>query len=296
VITLAALARVQAAYGDSWSHDISPVAVGDLSIGDDAPVLMGTVNLSRDSSYRESVATGTSSALRKARIQIAQGAGIVDLGAESSNVGTVRVSSRDQIASLVPVIEELADETVVSVETYEPPVVEACLDAGATILNMTGREHEDEMLTLAAKYDAAVVLCFGEADNIREISDLDLSGDPMPLLVDHFGARLERARSLGATRLIIDPGMGFYYGNLVDPIPRARHQAKVLTQGFRLRSLGAPICNAMPHAFDLFEDEFRTAEGFFAIWAALGSTHVLRTHEVSRVKAVLDSLAALAVD
>jgi phosphoribosylaminoimidazolecarboxamide formyltransferase/IMP cyclohydrolase len=46
---------------------------------------------------------------------------------------------------------------VVSVETYEPDVVRACLDAGARILNMTGREHEDEMLALAAEYDAAVV-------------------------------------------------------------------------------------------------------------------------------------------
>ena len=59
-------------------------------------------------------------------------------------------------------ITALADETVVSVETYEPQVVEACLKSGARVLNMTGREHEDEMLELAAEYDAAVILCFVE--------------------------------------------------------------------------------------------------------------------------------------
>lgn len=192
-------------------------------------------------------------------------------------------------------IEQTAAETVISVETYHPAVVRACLGAGAQVLNMTGRADEEQMLTLAAEHDAAVVLCFGEAGNVREISDLDLGSDPLPLLVDHFGARLERARALGATRLIIDPGMGFYYGNLVDAVPRARHQAAVLTQGFRLRGLGVPVCNALPHAFDLFEEEFRTAESFFAVLAALGGTHVLRTHEVPRVRAVLAAMRSLAV-
>ena len=106
------------------------------------------------------------------RIQAAQGAAIIDLGAESSNARAARVSAADQVATLVPAVKGLAAEAVVSVETYEPAVVRACLDAGARILNMTGREHEDEMLALAAEYDAAVVLCFGETANVREIADV----------------------------------------------------------------------------------------------------------------------------
>ena len=51
-----------------------------------------------------------------------------------------------QQAALLPVVEALADECVVSVETYQPEVVEACLAAGARILNLTGRDGEDEML------------------------------------------------------------------------------------------------------------------------------------------------------
>ena len=129
----------------------------------------------------------------------------------------------------------LADEAIVSVETYEPEVVRACLDAGARILNMTGREHEDEMLALAAEYDAAVVMCFGETANVREVADVPPDADPMPVLLDHFAPRIAHARSLGVDKVVVDPGMGFYYGNLVDPPTRARHQARVLAQGFRLR-------------------------------------------------------------
>jgi dihydropteroate synthase len=197
------------------------------------------------------------------------------------------------VEALVPVVEAVADEVVVSVETYEPDVVKACLAAGARVLNMTGREHEDAMLELAAAYDAAVVVCYSELDNVREITDVDLDRDPFPRMLDHFGARLERARSLGVDRVVIDPGMGFYYGNLVDPLTRVRHQTRVLSQSFRLRVLGVPVCNALPHAFDLFEDEFRTAEGFFAVVASLGGTHLFRTHEVAKVAPVLHSITAL---
>ena len=207
---------------------------------------MGCVNLSRDSTYRESVATSPDDAIRMGRIQAAQGAAIIDLGAESSNANAVRVSVEDQIARLVPAVKGLAEEAIVSVETYEPDVVRACLDAGARILNMTGRQHEDEMLALAAEYDAAVVMCFGETANVREASDVPPDADPMPVLLDHFAPRLVHARSLGVDRVVVDPGMGFHYGNLVDPMTRSRHQTRVLTQTFRLRPLGVPVCNVVP--------------------------------------------------
>jgi dihydropteroate synthase len=272
------------------------VRVGDVVIGDAAPVLMGTVNLSRGSTYRESVAVSQESAIRKARVQAAQGARVVDVGAESSTAAADRVPADDQIAALVPVIEAVAAETVVSVETYEPAVVRKGLAAGARILNMTGREREDDMFTLAAEYDAAVVLCFVELGNVRDVGSAPRVADPLPHLIDHFGPRLERARELGVSRLVIDPGMGFFYANLVDPTARVRHQTRVLAQSFRLRSLGVPVCNALPHAFDLFEDEFRKAEGFFAVIAQLGGTHLFRTHEVAHVRAVLAAMGSLSVD
>jgi len=81
----------------------------------------------------------------------------------------------------------------------------------------------------------------------------------------------------------------------VDPITRARHQAQVIINSFRLRTLGYPICHALPHAFDLFEDHFRTAEGFFAVLASLGGVSLMRTHEVAQVSRVLRAMGALDV-
>jgi dihydropteroate synthase len=295
MISLDDLAALRDTYRSALDAPVTPVRVGSLVIGDDAPTLMGTVNLSRGSTYRESVAVSPASAIRKARVQVAQGAHVVDVGAESSTARADRIDAAGQIAALVPVVEALADETVVSVETYEPTVVRAGLAAGARILNMTGREHEDEMFTLAAEYDAAVVHCFVELANVRDAGTVPLDADPLPPLLDHFGARLERARALGVDRVLLDPGMGFYYANLTDATTRVRHQTQVLAQSFRLRPLGVPVCNALPHAFDLFEEEFRKAEGFFAVVASLGGTQLFRTHEIGHVRAVLAAMGSLAV-
>ena len=72
---------------------------------------------------------------------------------------------------------------------------------------------------------------------------------------------------------------------------RVRHQMRVFLNTFRLRTLGVPVCHALPHGFEYFGEEVRCAEPFFAVLAALGGTDLFRTHEVPRTKAVLDTLA-----
>ena len=255
------------------------------------PALMATVNLSRDSTYRESIAISTEAAIRKSRVYFAQGADLIDIGAESSTAKAARVNAQDQIRALVPVIEQLSANGIpVSAETYEPEVVKACLQAGAKVLNFTGNEYEDEILDLASQFNATVVVCYVGGANVREITDLNLDADPIPALAAYFEKRIESALSHGVSNIVIDPGMGFYYGNLVDPLTRVKHQTNVILNSFRLRELGYPICQALPHAFDLFEDEFRTAESFFAVIASLGGVNLIRTHEISKVRPVFNAM------
>lgn len=290
MLSMAGLAALVGEWGSPETLPVPPVPL------DGAPrhAIMGTLNLSRDSTYRESIATSVESAVRKARVMAAQGAHVIDIGAESTTRAAARVDAPAQAAALIPVIERLTDEAIpVSVESYEEPVVAAALKAGARMVNLTGVQDEDAILELAARHDAAVVLCYVGGRSVRDVTDVDLDRDPIPALVDHFGERIARARTAGVDRLVIDPGMGFFYGNLVDPTTRVRHQARILLQGYRLRVLGVPLCNALPHAFDLFEDEYRVAEGFFAVLAHLGGTSLFRTHEVSRVRATLEALALL---
>jgi len=109
---------------------------------------------------------------------------------------------------------------------------------------------------------------------------------------EHFARQIELAQHCGVEKIILDPGLGFYYRNLQDGATRVRHQMGVFLNSFRLRALGFPVCHALPHAFEYFREEVRCAEPFFAVLAALGKTDLFRTHEVPRVKAVLETLQA----
>jgi dihydropteroate synthase len=275
----------------------SSARVKEFSIGgkrfnfNSQPAVMGVVNLSPDSWYRESVCLSAAAAVRRGNVLAAQGADIVDVGAESTLAHAARVDDRAQNSKLIPVIKILrAAKIPVSVETYSPKVARAVLEAGANILNLTGTAGSKEMFKMVAAHDAAVIICFVQGKNVREVGDFDLSADPIPMMHDYFSRQIEIAWRSGVEEIILDPGLGFYYRNLQDSAVRVRHQMNIFLNTFRLRALGFPICHALPHAFEFFRDEVRCAEPFFAVFAALGKTDLFRTHEVPRIKAVLDTM------
>ncbi len=277
----------------------SKAQVKEFSIGgkyfdfNSRPAIMGVINLSADSWYRESVCLTTESAVRRGCVLKAQGADIVDVGAESTLAHAARVDEGGQKSRLLPVIKELrAAGVLVSVETYQLAVAHACLEAGANVLNLTGTESADEMFRLIAVHEAAVILCYVQGQNVREVGDFDFGADPIEMMREYFARQIEIATRNGVERILIDPGLGFYYRNLQDSAVRVRHQMTVFLNTFRLRTLGFPICHALPHAFEYFGEEVRCAEPFFAILAALGKTDVFRTHEVPRIKAVLETMRA----
>jgi dihydropteroate synthase len=255
------------------------------------PALMGVINLSPDSWYRESVCLNAASAVRRGKVLRAQGADIVDLGAESTLANAQRVADAAQKSRLLPVVTALrAEGILVSVETYDPAVARAGLEAGANVLNLTGTDCSDELLRMVAAHDAALILCYVQGRNVREVGDFDLRADPVALMRDYFARQVDTALRFGVDKLLLDPGLGFYYRNLQDSSLRVRHQMSVFLNTFRLRALGFPICHALPHAFEYFHEEVRCAEPFFAVLAALGQTDLFRTHEIPRTRAVLDTL------
>jgi dihydropteroate synthase len=179
---------------------------------------------------------------------------------------------------------------LVSVETYEPEVTRACLAAGANVLNLTGTEHSTELFRMVADHEAAVILCHVQGRNVRAVGDFDFGADPVEMLYEYFARQIETAQQHGVEKIFIDPGLGFYYRNLQDSAVRVRHQMSIFLNTFRLRTLGFPVCQALPHAFEYFGEEVRSAEPFFAVLAALGKTDLIRTHEVARTRGVLETL------
>ncbi len=293
MLTLELLAELLEAHRPAATARVKEFSIGGKPFAfNSRPAVMGVVNLSPDSWYRESVCLTPERAVQRAKVVAGQGADIIDLGAESSILSAARVGEGDQASRLLPIVKDLARANLlVSVETYHPTVAKTCLEAGAQILNLTGTRSTSEVYQMVAAHSAAVIICYVQGANVREVADFDFSADPIAMLYDYFARQIELATQNGVERIFIDPGFGFYYRNLQDSAVRVRHQMNIFLNTFRLRTLGFPVCHALPHAFEYFGEEVRCAEPFFAVLASLGKTDLFRTHEVPKIKAVLDTLA-----
>ncbi len=296
MLTIDALAALAQEHEAELAARVREFSIGGRHFAFNArPAIMGVVNLSPDSWYRESVCLNTPAAIDRGRILTAQGADLIDIGAESSLAQAARVDEPTQSARLVPVIKGLREQGIlVSVETYQTDVAAACLKAGANVLNLTGHEGSEIFFRQAADHGAAVILCYVEGKNVRQVGDFDFSRDPIEKMLEFFAGQIELATRFAVEKIVVDPGLGFYYRNLQDSAQRVHFQMKTFLNSFRLRALGFPVCNALPHAFEFFREEVRCAEPFFAVLAALGKTDLFRTHEVAKTKAVLETLSQFA--
>jgi len=295
MLDLRELALLCERHGDALDAEVRQFEIGGHRFcGHPEPALMGVVNLSADSWYRESVCLSADRAIERGRRLIADGAVMVDIGAESTLLDAERVPADKQLQKLLPVVAALAEAgAVVSVESYDLDVAEACLQSGARVINLTAAKDSEEYYRLARDHEAGVIACYLQGgDNVREVGDFVVGQDHTTLLYDYFSAEADRAAKAGLERLWFDAGLGFYYRNLSDSAERVSYQMQTLLNAFRLRTIGYPVCQALPHAFEYFAEEVRSAEGFFAVLALLGKIDLIRTHEVSRVRGVLQTMAA----
>lgn len=292
MLLLEELAELAAKHAEAIKAKVREFELGGRAISSNARrSIMGVINLSTDSWYRESVCPTVETAICRAFLLEAQGADAVDIGAESTLSHAARLDEGLQHSKLLPVLAGLKELKIpISVETYHLEVARRCLEEGAQIINLTGTAETEGFYRLAQEFNAAVIVCFVQGRNVREVDDFRLEGDPIEFMYDYFAREVERAEKAGLQKIFIDPGMGFYYRNLQDSAVRVRHQMRIFLNSFRLRKLGYPVCHALPHAFEYFGEEIRSAEPFFAVLAALGKTDLFRTHEVPKIKAVLDTL------
>ncbi|MDZ7379387.1 MAG: dihydropteroate synthase, partial [candidate division KSB1 bacterium] len=259
--------------------------------------LVGVINLSTDSWYRESVCATTEAAIARAEMLDADGADIIDIGAESTLPHARRADIQQQLDRLLPVVEALkARRLLVSVESYYPDVLEACARLGADIFNLTGTLYSEEIFRLAATYDVAVILCYVQGPTVRQVGDFRFHDDMIAEIARYFRDLTAQAERYGVSKCFLDPGLGFYYNNLQDSRLRVHYQLNTFLHCFRLHEIGYPTFNILPHASEIFlEDERRAAEPFFSVLALLGGTHVIRSHEVRtvhRIRQVMDLYAA----
>lgn len=172
---------------------------------------MGIVNLTPDSFSGDGVGASTAAALAQARRLVAEGADILDLGAESSRPGAMPIAEDEEIARLLPVVKALAgDGVAISVDTCKPAVMAAVLDAGADMINDIRGFTSAESRAVLRGFNCGVCTMHmrGDPATMQKHPEYrDVVGEVSAFL----GARIDELRRAGVAdeRIVVDPGFGF---------------------------------------------------------------------------------------
>ena len=152
-------------------HPVSTLRLRDRTVAVQAgrPLIMGIVNAG-DDSFSDAVRLDTlEGQVARALELVAEGADLIDVGAESGVTYTATSSAEEEAARVVPLVERLAAEGVsVSVDTWKPAVARAALDAGAAMLNDVSGLRDPGLAELAARTGAALVVMHTRAEPKQE--------------------------------------------------------------------------------------------------------------------------------
>jgi dihydropteroate synthase len=255
------------------------------------PLIMGIVNAGADS-FSDAVRLDTlERQVQRGLELVAEGADLIDVGAESGVTYTPAAPAGDEAARVVPLVARLAAEGVsVSVDTWKPEVARGALEAGAVMLNDVSGLRDPALAELAARTGAALVLMHTRAEPKREafLDYDDVAADVEAFLRERIDAALDHG--VAREQLVLDPGPDF--------AKTPAQTVAVLRELDRLHALGRPLLLAVSRKYFLGAITGRSpAERLAgtlsaATWAADAGAAILRVHDVAAVR---DALAVKAV-
>ncbi|MDR1082783.1 MAG: dihydropteroate synthase, partial [Coriobacteriales bacterium] len=261
------------------------------------PLVMGILNVTPDSFSDGGRYDGFEAACVHAQRMVEQGATIIDVGGESTRPGSDEVSIEEELARVLPVVTRLvAEGLIVSIDTRHAAVAQACVLAGAVIINDISGFRDQTMVEVAASCDAGLVVMhmLGEPktmqtdpyyqDVVKEVCDY-LCGQ----------ARMLERAGVAHERICVDPGPGF--GKTFE------HNLALLRQTATLALLGYPLMAAYSRkgfvgALTGVEAAAKRVAGSVtvALYAAAHGARILRVHDVAPTTQALKTLEVVSLN
>ncbi|WP_457795479.1 dihydropteroate synthase [Methylocystis sp. S23] len=253
------------------------------------PVIMGIVNVTPDSFSDGGLFVSKEAALAQAKKLVAEGADIVDVGAESTRPGHTPAPAEEEWARLAPLLADLVREAgaPVSIDTYKAVTARRALAAGVSIVNdVWGLQRDPDMAPAIAEAGAGVVVMHN-----RETADPEI--DIVSDMRRFFERSLEIARRAGVSQahIALDPGIGF---------GKSRQQNyDALRATPELLSLGFPLLIGVSRksVFKGLPDgllEGRLVGTLAANLVAAGAgAQIFRVHDVAEHRAAFEVFSAL---
>lgn len=268
-----------------------------MSVQGSAPVsVWGVLNVTPDSFSDGGQFFDPALALSHARALLAQGADVVDVGAESTRPGAKRISVEEEIARLTPVVTELVSEGHrVSVDTMNSLTATVMADLGVAIINdVSGGLADPDMFPVVADTQVTYVLMHWRGHSAT-MDDLAHYDDVVADVASQVTARVDAAMDAGIDprRIIVDPGFGFS--------KNPDHNWQLCRGIDRIVAMGYPvlagvsrkrfIAAALPDGHDMSERDWPSALVGSEL-ARRGVSH-LRVHSVGTQRQALEIMARM---
>jgi len=267
---------------------------GEFELVLNRPIVMGVLNVTPDSFSDGALHDDPAKAVAWGERLISEGAAIVDVGGESTRPGAHELAESEEIARVRPVVSRLKAEGVpLSVDTRHAAVANACVEAGASIINDIAGFRDPAMIEVAVGCDAGLVVMhmLGTPETMQFTPRYD------DVVREVGGFLLAQATVLEAAgvareRIVLDPGIGF--GKTLE------HNLALLRGIPRLAELGYPILVGSSRKRFIGElsgePEPRERLGgsvAAALWAVQAGASVVRVHDVAvtaQALAVMDAI------
>ncbi|MDP1866581.1 MAG: dihydropteroate synthase [Bradyrhizobium sp.] len=253
------------------------------------PAVMGILNITPDSFSDGGQFIVPERALAQARHMIAEGADIIDIGAESTRpYGAQPVTADEELQRLRPILGAVVSLGIpVSIDSMKSAVVAWALDAGASLANdVWGLQRDPDMARLVAERHSPVIVMHNR-DRVE--ADLDIMKD----MADFFTRSLEIADKAGILResIVLDPGIGF--GKTPEQSMTALARLDELA-AFGLPLLVGASRKRFISSVSPSEPQQRLGGSIAAhLIAAKGGARIIRTHDVAETVQALRVAAAI---
>jgi dihydropteroate synthase len=177
------------------------------------PLVMGILNVTPDSFSDGGKFTALDDAVRRAEAMIEEGADLIDIGGESTRPGLRPVSTAEEIARVIPVVEAVAkrSDTPISVDTSKSEMAAAAMDAGAEIINdISALRFDERIAEIAGRRHAGLVLMHSRG-TLETLHSQPAVGGIIAGVMADFARAIALARSHGVTdeHIVLDVGIGF---------------------------------------------------------------------------------------
>lgn len=263
----------------------------------DSPIIMGIINITPDSFYKESRIQQMDGIMARTQQMITEGADIIDIGGQSTRPGSIRITAEDEAERVVPVVENIKQhfpDAIISVDTFYATVAQKAVAAGAAIINdISSGDMDPDMIETIARLQVPYICMHmkGTPDTMQQQPHYD---DVVKEVLDYLILKVKTCTDAGIKDVVVDPGFGF--GKNVTHNFRLLHSLSLFNMIERPLLVGLSRKSTISKILSVPAEEALNGTTVLNTIALMNGAKILRVHDVKAAREAVKLFVAYQAD